>query len=158
MTEYAMALIVTICIAAANREALLSALVVALNFCINESFVRIAGQYDPWLFFSFTDGLCAAVLVAPYAKLPDFGRVGGAVAAIFCTQVIIHWAHWLTGSTSPYTYWQTLTAMAFVQLLILAAGGVNGMGRLGRWVRRLRPVFPPRNSLARGQAEQGEKP
>lgn len=156
MIEYAIPLFIVLCIVASNREALLSGLVVAANFCVNEVYVRTTGHHDAWLFFTLTDGLSAAALVAPWHRLPDFGRVGAAVGAIYLTQVLIHWAHWLAGASAPYTYWQTLTAMAFVQLIILTVGGVNGMGRPVRWSRRLWPVFPLSDTLARGQAERGK--
>lgn len=156
MTEYMLALVATMIVSALNREALYTACVVAIGFVLNESFCRATGIYDCWQWFTFTDAMSVVILVFRNRWLPDFGKVGAAVAAIFCTQIVIHWAYWLSGGTDADIYWQTLTSMAFVQLAIITIGGISGGGRLYHWVRRIRPVSAIRHTLHRGQAERGD--
>lgn len=156
MTEYILALIATLIVAALSREALYTACVVAVGFVLNEGFCRITGIYDCWPWFTLTDSLSVLVLIFRNKWLPDFGKIGAAVAAIFCTQIVIHWAYWLSGGTDADVYWQTLTSMAFVQLAIIALGGVSGGGKLYHWMRRLWPVSTVRHPVHRRQAERGD--
>lgn len=140
MIEYAAILFVTIAIASLDRAALWTSLVVGLNFIANESFVRNWPGVDPWWYLSITDGLAGILLVKGCRFTPDFGRVGAAVAAIYWAQVVAHFSYFLTPTASQYEHWRSLTAMAFVQLLILLVGGIHGGGRLARRRRAIRDV------------------
>lgn len=153
MTEYMIALFAIVAVSAMDRASFFTALVIGLNFCLNEVFVRQTGQYDPWLWFSLTDGACAALLM-----LNRFGRVGAAVAAIYCTQEIMHLAYFFSGRDSADVYWQSLTAMAFLQLLIVFGGAIHGGGRRLGYVRALRRISALDNPAHPRSSERGEAP
>lgn len=128
MFEYGASLILALCFSALDKRSLVTCLIVGLNFMVNETFVRVTGIYDPWYWFGLADVICATALI----KL-DLGRVGAAVAGVYAIQTIMHAAYFVGGGSAD-VYWQCLTALGFIQLLIVATGGVGGGGRLaGLW-------------------------
>jgi hypothetical protein len=125
----------TLCAGRANR---ICALVLIANFIANETYVRITGQYTPWLYFLATDTIALIALTFPFS-----GRIGAILAATYATQLVMHLSYGISTSGVAYTYWQALTAMAWLQLLILFVGSVsNGCGRLNSHLRRLRGRVP----------------
>lgn len=113
----------------------LCGLVILSNFIANEAYVRLVADYTPWVWFLFTDTLALVVLTTRYA-----GQVGAVLAATYATQIIMHLGFGISSNGEPYTYWQSLTAMAWLQLLILFAGGMSH--GCGRFVGRLRRRVP----------------
>ncbi len=108
-----------------------SALVVILNFAANQAFVSVSGNTTAWHFFSAVDVASLLVLTFPMS-----GRVGAILASTYCVQVLMHWSYGISSGASPYLYWQGLTAVAWLQLAILALGGFgSGCLRIG-FVRR----------------------
>ena len=153
MTEYAIALLIAVCFGALDRNALAVALVIAWNFLVNETVVRLTGVYDAWYVFGLVDAISATFLI----KF-NFGRTGAAVAGVYATQVVAHIAYFLSGSHNADVYWQSLTALAFIQLLFVIAGGIGGGGRFNRfrdWLRGLAFLVRPKagGSLERGDGE-----
>jgi hypothetical protein len=106
-----------------KKCAWLCAAVVAINFLLNETFVRVTGLYTAWYWFTLTDTLAVLVLTRPQA-----GYLGGIMAASYLTQIIMHWGYVITPDADPYAYWQGLTAMAWLQLLILFSGAACDRG------------------------------
>lgn len=142
MTEYIISLAIVMIVASLDKQALTTAVVVSGNFVVTEICVRLFSLNDAWWLFSLTDALAAAMLTVDHWKWPATGRVGAAVAAIYCTQIIAHWAYALSEGGDPYTYWQAITVLAFLQLVAIAIGGINGGVRHYRHMRGLRGVSP----------------
>ena len=112
------------------------ALVLIANFGLNEGYVRMSGEYAPWVWFLFTDSAALIVLTMAFA-----GRVGAILAATYATQIVMHLGYGISATGAAYTYWQSLTAMAWLQLLILFAGGMShGCGRFVGHLRRRVPL------------------
>lgn len=154
MTEYMVTLLAVLALTAlVDRPSFFAGLVIAWNFAANEAFVRATGWHDGWLFFSLTDGVAAVVLTSTRR---DFGKVGAAISAIYATQVLMHFAYWLSPNASAYFYWQSLTSMAFVQLLILALGGLYGGGRRYRHRSGIRRI-PPLHSASHSRAAKPDR-
>jgi len=146
MTEYIIALVVVMALSVMERSALYTSLIIAVNFCINETYVKLSGVYDPWVWFSLVDGVTAIILLSS-----AFGRIGCIVSAMLCTQQIMHWAYGLSNSGNADIYWQSLTAIAFLQLAIVAGGAIYGGGRRYRGFSRIRRV-PPLDNPAHSRA------
>lgn len=160
MTEYALALMVTFLLAWLDRAAFLSAIIVTGDFMANEAWVRLTGQSDAWIVFSLIDALAITALL-----YFDTSKVGGAVASLYCTQMIISWAYGLATSgkdwspqmvySAQHTYWQTLTALAFLQLAFLSIGGIYGGGRRILRINGVCDIPRRGHSLGRGSIERG---
>jgi len=132
MTIYVVLLLACAALTACGNWSLrICALVLIANFGLNESYVRMSGEYAPWVWFLFTDSAALIILTMAFA-----GRVGAVLAATYATQIIMHLGYGISTTGAPYTYWQSLTAMAWLQLIILFAGGMSH--GCGRFVGRLR--------------------
>jgi len=154
MTSYAVLLVLcavtTLCAAWSVR---ICAIVLVINFLLNESVVRLTGDYSPWLWFLATDTASLLILTAPFA-----GRIGAILAATYATQIVMHLSFGISKSGEPYTYWQSLTAMAWLQLLILFAGSMtHGCRRIGIRLRGRVPftvsAYHKSVRKARGESE-----
>ncbi len=118
--------------ATGTRPMLRTALAILCNWLVNTVYVMATGIYDPWLLFIATDAIAAGVVLYQPAQ-----RVQAVIGWTYMVQIIMHVIY----SVSPadmarYSYWQTLTAIAFVQLVLL--GGWIG----GYWYRRYRRPDP----------------
>lgn len=101
-----------------------TAIVLALNWLVNTWFVLHTQIYDPWLFYLFTDSISAWIVLYQPA-----GRIQSAIAGIYMAQILMHTVYgiskFLNPSISASRYWEVLTILGFVQLLMLGvwAGG-----------------------------------
>jgi hypothetical protein len=69
----------------------------------------------------------------------------------------MHLGYGMSSNGSAHTYWQSLTAMAWLQLLVLFVGGVShGCGRLGRRIRGHIPLASPAHLGRMGAADEGD--
>ncbi len=109
--------------------------IVAVNYLINESYVRLTGATDGWIVFTLTDAICAALLT-----LPLMGRLGAVLAVTYATQLVMHWGYAITTGADAYLYWQSLTAMAWLQLIVLLYGISSDAGRVLCGLRRPVPL------------------
>lgn len=135
MLDYALLLVATIALSALSYNAFGTAVIVAIGFMFNETFVRLSMSPDPWWFFAVVDACCATTIIAL-----NLGKTGAAVAALFATQVLMHVAYYVGGEKDYNAYLDALYQLALMQLLVIAAGGMLGGGRLSRIVSRLRRV------------------
>lgn len=149
-----------VCLSCGGSYERMSATVVLLNGIANEAYVRITGDYTPWAWFLTTDTLACLILTVPHngrLRIPPSGTVGAVLAATYATQIIMHLSYGLSSNGRAYTYWQSLTAMAWLQLLVLFIGGMShGCGRLGRRIRRHLPVAAQTHLGRVGTADEGE--
>jgi hypothetical protein len=149
-----------VCMTAGGSYERMSASVVLANGIANETFVRMTGDATPWMWFLATDTLACLILTAPHngrVKMPQSGTVGAVLAATYATQIVMHLGYGMSSNGSAYTYWQSLTAMAWLQLLVLFVGGVShGCGRLGRRIRGHIPLAAPAHLGRMGAADEGD--
>lgn len=116
-----------------------AAIVLALNWLVNTAFVLRTGVYDPWLFYLITDSISAGVVLYPPA-----GRVQSLIGGTFIAQILMHVVYgvskFMHPNISPERYWEVLTVLGFVQLLILGAwAGGYWIRSAYRWVRSRYP-------------------
>ena len=162
MTSYfvLLAAVWAICITCGGSYERLSASVVLANGILNEAYVRIASDFTPWMWFLATDTLACLILTAPEngrIRIPQSGTIGAVLAATYATQIIMHLGYGLSSNGGAYTYWQSLTAMAWLQLLILFLGGVShGCRRARRRLRRRVPLALSAHSRGLGSAKEGD--
>lgn len=124
-----------------------TAIVLALNWLVNTAFVLATGVYDPWLFYLITDSISAWIVL-----YPPRGRVQSLIGGTYLAQIVMHAVYgiskFLHPDISAERYWQVLTILGFVQLLII--GGWAG----GFWCRAAYRRFVGRNPhLARAQSK-----
>ena len=104
------------------------------NWIANTAFVMVTGIYDPWYFFIATDAIAAGIVLYQPAQ-----KVQAVIGWTYMAQIIIHVIYSISPeNVAKYAYWQTLTWVAFLQLVLL--GGWIG----GYWYRRYRRPYPRR--------------
>lgn len=109
-----------------------TAAAIGANWLANTAFVLVTGIYDPWLFFIATDAIAAGVVLYQPAQ-----KVQAVIGWTYMAQIIMHVIYSVsTNNMAQFAYWQMLTAIAFVQLVLL--GGWIG----GAWYRRYRRAHP----------------
>jgi len=116
-----------------------TALAIFLNWCAQTAFAESFHVYDAWWFFIIIDTISAAAILHQPA-----GKVQALIGATFMGQILLHVVYAFSNhGVGAYPYWQMLTAMAFVQLLLL-----------GGWTiaRGLRSVWERRNPRLAGTA------
>jgi hypothetical protein len=133
-----------------SRTGRVCGLVLTANFIAGETYVRMTGQFTPWVWNLAIDTLALLFLTAPpvvkilrfHFHPPQSGQIGAVLAATYATQCIMHLGFGVSKHGEPYTYWQSLTAMAWLQLLILFGGSMShGCGRFaGHYLRRRVPL------------------
>jgi hypothetical protein len=105
-----------------------TALAIGLNWLANTAFVVLTGVYDPWWYFIATDAVCCAVVLYQPAK-----KIQAVIGWTYMAQILMHVVYAVSNhAIAAWPYWQALTALAFLQLLLL--GGWIG----GSWYRRYR--------------------
>lgn len=108
-----------------SAQMIRTALVLLCNWIAGTAFVLATGIHDPWLLSIVLDGLSAFIILYQPA-----GRMQSVIGCTFIAQVMLHAVYFASDrAIAAYPYWQILTAMAFVQLVLL--GGWVG----GRWYR-----------------------
>lgn len=149
-----------VCLSCGGSYERMSASVVLANGIANEVYVRVTGDTTPWAWFLTTDTLACLILTSPHngrVRIPQSGTVGAVLAATYATQIVMHLGYAMSINGRAYTYWQSLTAMAWLQLLILFVGGMShGCGRLGRRIRRHLPLAAQTHLGRAGAADKGE--
>lgn len=114
--------------ATGTRPMLRTALALLGNWIANYAFVAMTGIYDPWYWFIATDAIAAGVVLYQPAQ-----KLQAVIGWTYMAQIIMHVLYSLSPSNmAQFSYWQMLTAIAFVQLVLL--GGWIG----GHWLRRRR--------------------
>ena len=98
----------------------LCAAAVSVNWFVNTLYVVQTGDTDPELMFLATD-LASLALVSWATGAASWG---GVLASSYAGQIIMHLIHW-TGQGDAYWYWQVLTGLGYVQLLLLAAWSLS---------------------------------
>lgn len=85
------------------------------NWALGTAFVLLTGIYDPWWWFLALDAATAFVIMYHPA-----GRPQSAIGVTFIAQIIIHAVYAVSQrDIAAFAYWQILTWIAFVQLLLL---------------------------------------
>ena len=111
-----------------------TALALLCNWLANYAFVASTGIYDPWYWFIATDAIAAGVVLYQPAQ-----KVQAVIGWTYMVQIIMHVVYSVSPSNvAQYAYWEMLTSIAFVQLVLL--GGWIG----GHWYRRYRRSNPRR--------------
>jgi len=119
-------LVICACSLTGREQMIRTAMAILANWIINSGFVLATGIYDPWWFFLATDALTAWVILYHPA-----GKAQALIGYTYIAQILMHCVYAVSNSVlAEYAYWQILTAIAFVQLLLL--GGWIG----GFWWRR----------------------
>lgn len=106
-----------------------TAFVIVANWIAGTGFVYATGIYDAWWFSLLLVTVSAAVILhQPAAKTQAM------IGATFMGQILLHVVYAFSNhNVGAYPYWQMLTAMAFVQLLLLGgwtiASGIRHIWR-----------------------------
>lgn len=109
-----------------NGQMIRTALAILLNWAIGTLFVMATDIYDPWWLFMGLDAAAAFVILYPPA-----GKIQALIGCTYITQILVHFIYSVSNhAIAAYSYWEVLTGVAFVQLLLL--GGWVG----GHWGRR----------------------
>jgi hypothetical protein len=96
------------------------------NWIAGTGFVYLTGIHDAWAFSLLLDALAARIILHEPA-----GKTQAMIGWTYMAQILLHVVYAFSNhSVGAYPYWQVLTAMAFVQLLLL--GGWIG----GSWYHR----------------------
>lgn len=106
-----------------------TAAVLFANWTINTAFVLTFKIYDPWAWYIATDTLSAAIVLYRPAGKPQ-SMIGG----LYMAQIVMHCVYGALEisrkAIAENSYWQVLTALAFVQLLVL-----GGWASVHHWRR-----------------------
>lgn len=76
-----------------------------------------AGAFTPWGWFTFIDALSAAAILWRPA-----GRWQAALGMTFAAQIVCHFIR-AKGGLAQHDYWQVLTNIAWLQLMLLGVWG-----------------------------------
>ncbi len=108
-----------------------TSLAILLNWIAQTVFAETTGIYDAWWFFIVIDAITAAVIIRQPAA-----KVQALIACVFMGQILLHVVYAFSNhSVGAYPYWQLLTVMAFLQLLLLGGWTID-RGRRHLWKRR----------------------
>lgn len=127
-----------------------TAFVLLANWTVNTAFVIASGIHDPWAWFVAVDALSAAIVLHQPAGKPQ-SVVGG----LYMAQIVMHGVYGtlkLSGDPiAESNYWQLLTALAFLQIVVL------GGWTIGHHWRRLarHPGLRRRASVAGPKSGEG---
>jgi hypothetical protein len=93
------------------------AAIIILNWVAGYEFNELFGTFTPWVWTTMIDTIAAAVILWHPA-----GRWQAVIGATYVLQIACHsaFAAWSWGA---HSYWLTLTAIAWVQLMILGTWG-----------------------------------
>lgn len=106
-----------------------TALAILGNWIANYAYIWATGDFTPWYWFIFTDAISAGVVLYQPAQ-----RVQAVIGWTYMVQIIMHVLYSISPSNmAQYSYWQLLTVIAFVQLVLL--GGWIGGYRYRRYRR-----------------------
>lgn len=109
--------------------------VLAVNWTILTAFVIASDIHDPWWIFIPIDAASAAIVMHQPA-----GKQQSVVGSLYMAQIVAHGVYGalkLGGeSASANGYWQILSALAFVQLILVGGWAVGRYG--GKLARHLR--------------------
>ena len=94
---------------------------VILNWLYCTIFVLMTRQFDPYIWFSIIDIITFFVVTIPPGRFPK------ALAVTYAIQVLLHWAHGMTGG-DVYLYLDALDAVMVGQMLILATWAGHDSG------------------------------
>jgi hypothetical protein len=116
-----------------------TAIALALNWLVNTAFVLSTKIYDPWLFYIIIDSISAWIILYQPA-----GRIQSVIGWTLIAQVVMHSVYgiskFLHPDISATRYWQVLTIIGFVQLMILGGWAGGYWCRVGyRWIRSRYP-------------------
>lgn len=91
-----------------------------------------AGTFTPWAWFTIVDLLSALVILWKPA-----GRWQAALGITYVAQIVFHFVY-ANGGLAQHDYWQVLTNIAWLQLLLLGVWGYgSGASRFAvRWRAR----------------------
>ncbi len=117
---------------AGNRPMMRTALAILGNWVAGTTFVYATAIYDGWWFSLVIDALAASFVLHQPA-----GKTQALIGWTFMAQILLHVVYAFSNhDVGAYHYWQVLTAIAFVQLLLL--GGWIGGYRWRRYFGRKR--------------------
>ncbi len=101
------------------------------NWFVGSAYVYATGIPDAWYFSLLLDTISAAIILHQPA-----GKVQALIGATFMGQILLHGVYAFSNHVlGANPYWQMLTAMAFVQLLLLG-GWTIAPGLRSLWKRR----------------------
>ncbi|WP_420140131.1 hypothetical protein [Sphingomonas sp.] len=150
-----------------GRTAAFCAIVLLTNFGAGQAFVSATHDYTPWVWNLFIDTAALLALTTPerikiggyHIRFPMSGQIGAVLAATYATQIVMHLGFGLSKNGDQNVYYDSITAMAWLQLLILFGGSFpNGGRRLVHCFRlccRVSMDFAPH--LARISTRKGAK-
>lgn len=106
-------------------------LAIFLNWVFGTAFVMLTDIYDPWRLSLILDTISATIIMYQPA-----GRMQAVIGCTYMGQIILHVIYAFSNQqVGAHPYWQMLTAMAFVQLLLLGGWTID-RGRRFIWRRR----------------------
>lgn len=129
-----------------NRGLWLAAAVMLLEWAAANGAVSASGRFVPAEAFAFIDFLAAACLLRDERSTAEV-IIGGAYLALFVIDggyllsIVLHGLGWLSGSPSQGFFLWMRAGGGWVQIAVLAAGGLaNGPGK--RWWKPAAGAWP----------------
>ncbi|MEZ0243320.1 MAG: hypothetical protein ACAH11_08090 [Sphingomonas sp.] len=111
-----------------NWQLARAALVVFANWVAGTVFALATDITDGWWFSIAIDALAAVAILYGLSKQWQV-----ALGLTYCLQIVMHLAYGLLPATGPWPYYSALTAIAWLQLLLVAGWS----GEI--WLRRPQP-------------------